>query len=740
MPQPQFKLNAVPHDDPFGLASYINSVDTSRVVETSCYSNSVVPIHFAGVKERIGSLLDTGATCCAIQLETLKYVKPDYVLDTRSCRTFNVANDQSMTTLGSIVLSFFIEGNMTSALFQVFPKLNQRIILGRTWITQHKAVINLASQKLSFQCSFPLFSSTSCTLKAGEVCIMQVKLGKENIAMFPNGLHGILEARHADDALHIPHVIESVSTCYDGMMPIVVQNKSAIPLKIVKDVAIANFTPLAIEQLREKDIYETIDAHPFGENDSVMEIADNKCDQQSNQSFLQRFDFSKSKCTGDDMARLKCVLAKHQKAFIGTDGKIGCSTLPPYKITLKANAKPICKQPYRLNPEMKKLVDEQLQQLLDQNIIEPAENLQFCSPLIAVKKGVKRSQRHRHTQSNKPNVRIILDTRYLNSQLCYPKHEITSLTSILDILGEAKCLWYSVCDLKHGYFQVSLDPSCRDLTGFLYDNQALRFTRLCQGLSASPMQFTSRLSAVFRPYLSKFMVIYLDDLLIFSKTLDDHVRHIHMVLSKLEEFSLVLSPSKCSFATQSATYLGYEISEKGIHISDEHVKSVQAMPEPKNLSQLRSQIGLFTFFHTFIPERGKLMAPLLKLCRKGSDFIWSEECSESFQKLKAIVSSKPLLHHPRFDKTFHLMVDSSGQAISGALLQICEHTGRFVPISYASRGLTENEKKRPIYENEALACVFAVTTFAHYLSHREFILYCDNVAVKYLLTHTKKLV
>lgn len=709
------------------------------MVEASCYSNSVVPIQFAGLPTKIGALLDTGAACCAISLDTLKQVKPGYVLDTRSCQTFNVANDQTMTTLGSIILPFSIEGNATSTLFQVFPKLNQRIILGRTWIKQHRAVINLASQKLSFENSFPLFTSNTCTLKAGEVCLLQVKLGNENAALFPNGMHGILEARHDDSVLHMPHIIDSVSTCNEGKMPVVVQNKSGMPLKIVKDVAIANFTPLAIEQLRSKDIYETMDAHPFGENDSVAEISKTDFVPQSNQSFLERFDFSNTKCTGEDLVRLKCVLAKHQKAFVNANGKIGCSTLPPYKITLNNNAKPICKQPYRLNPEMKKLVDKQLQQLLDQKIIEPAENLQFCSPLIAIKKGVKRSQKHMKKQGNEPQVRIILDTRYLNSQLCYPKHEITSLTSILDVLAEAKCMWYTVCDLKHGYFQVSLDPSCRDLTGFLYDNQALRFTRLIQGLSASPMAFTSRLTTIFRPYLGRFLCLYLDDCLIFSRSLDDHIRHIHMVLSKLEEYSLVLSPNKCTFATNSATFLAHEVSQTGIQPSNEHVKSVQCMPEPKNLAELRSQIGLFTFFHTFIPERGKLMAPLQRLCRKKVAFNWTSECSQNFQKLKEIVSSKPLLHHPRFDQTFHVQVDSSGQAISGVLLQICENTGKFVPISYASRGLTDNEMKRPIFENEALACVFAVTSFAHYLSHRKFILYCDNVAVKYLLTHTKKL-
>ena len=118
------------------------------------------------------------------------------------------------------------------------------------------------------------------------------------------------------------------------------------------------------------------------------------------------------------------------------------------------------------------------------------------------------------------------------------------------------------------------------------------------------MSFTSRLTAIFRPYLNKFLVLYLNDLLIFSKTYEDHMTHVDIVLSKLEEYSLVLSPSKWKFATHSATYLGHEISQQGVQPSVEHVKSVKCTPEPKNLSQLKSQLCLFQFFHSFIPERG----------------------------------------------------------------------------------------------------------------------------------------
>ena len=734
-----FKLDLVSHNDPYGIAPYIANVsDDSRVVDVSCYSNSVVLIEIQGVTGKIGALYDTGAVCCAIDLETLKRVYPNYKLE-KSNFTFSAANDQSMIPLGTVNLTFSIESHITSATMQVFPRLNQRIILGRDWIKTNKAVINLAKQKLSFECSKPLFTSSTYTMQVGEICVIQTYFGRDNDYHFPNGLHGTATTRHDELHLHLPNVIESVATCNKGMIPVVVKNDTGIPIRIVKDVAIANFTPIALENLNEKDIFEPLESHPFPEHENAIDAIGAVETAESVKAFINRFDFSNTKCSDEELLRLKSVLKRHENAFIGSDGRIGCSKLPPYNITLKPDAKPVCRQPYRLNPALKKQVDEQIQHLLDQNIIEPAENLQFCSPLIAVKKGVKRSQKHMHNPENKSQVRIVLDTRHLNANICYPKHEITSLTSILDVLAEGKGKYFTMIDIKHAYFQVALEPSCRDLTGFLYDNKALRFTRLIQGCSASPMAFTSRMASIFRPYLNKFMVLYLDDCLIFSKTKDEHLKHIDFVLAKLEEYALKLAPNKCHFMTTSATYLGHELNAQGVHPSNEHVKSVKLMPEPENASQLRTQLGLFNFFHSFIPERSKLMKPLLHLTKKGVDFIWTKECAANFQRLKDIVSSKPLLHFPDFDKTFYVMTDSSGSALSGVLLQVCSKTGKFVPIAYASRGLTPNECKRPIFENEALACVFAITSFKHYLSHAKFVLYCDNVAVKYLLKMEKNL-
>ena len=229
------------------------------------------------------------------------------------------------------------------------------------------------------------------------------------------------------------------------------------------------------------------------------------------------------------------------------------------------------------------------------------------------------------------------------------------------------------------------------------------------------------------------MVLYLDSLLIFSKTFDDHLKHLDLVLSKLEEYDLTLSPQKCSFATKSAQFLGHEISKTGVQPSNDIVRSFRLMSRPLNVSSLKRCLKLFTFCHAFIPNRGELMSPLLRLLRKGIEWHWTDHCAQNFEKLKKIMSSQIMLHHPYFSKQYYCVTDSTNCAISGVLLQVCDKTGKFVPIAFASRATSVAEQKRPQMELEVLAVVFCITNFDQYLTGKHFKLYTDNTAVKDLL-------
>ena len=757
-----FKLGNVSHEDPYGIANYtIDSIDKgSQVIEASCYANSVIHLEFNEGEITVASLIDTGAACNCIRLDTLKKIKPDFKLDKNNGIVFSAANKQSITPLGSTYVEFTVNGHPSCAKVHVFENLNQRFILGRPWIISNQVQIDLAHETIRMK-SVPLFAAADCTLKPFEVSLVQARFSLKDSYLFPDGLHGLVTPRH--DSKFGPQVLDIAATCCDGNVPVLMRNNTGEPVLIRKARAISDYSPLSIEDLSEHAIREDQTFHNIQDIDTLQQLSLNEIKTNDHENISSNdiktnghkplssndiktdehqtlsFDLSKSDCTSEQTSCLRNMLHKHEKAF-SVDGKINCSKLEPLVIDIKPGSQPLCRQPYRLPPDVRESVNEQIKMLLAQDIIEPAKNLQFCSPLLAIKKNVKKSRKHLQQSSlTKPNIRVVADVRHLNSCIIFPHYEIMSLTTILDILGDAKPCYFSVLDLKNGYWQVKLSKLSRPLTGFLWQNGAYQWTRMIQGISSAPMAFTQRLSTVFRPYLGTFMVLYLDDLCIYSSNFEDHLKHLSLVLSKLEEYDLKLSPDKCTFATKSAKFLGHEISHLGVQPSNDHVSAIRSMPSPLNASSLKSCIGLFTFFHTFIPNRGKLMSPLLHLLRKGVSWNWTSECEHSFEKLKAIMSSKPLLRHADFSKHFHIMTDASVTAIAGVILQVCERTGKFVPIAFASRATTVAERKRPIMEIEALAVVFCITTFSHYVTGRQFTLYTDNVAVKDLLSNKRKL-
>ena len=714
----------MPHRKCLGIAE-LGTPNKNQVIETACYSNSVVQIEFEN-GHKFGVLLDTGAVTSCISLPTLKRILPSFKLQRYKGPRLTNASDHDMTPLGWIELKFVIAGHLSCDRMLVFPSLNQHIILGRTWILKYKAEINLSQQRLKFE-PIPLIATETHKLEPGEVCLIQATINNDCFPSLPHGLHGMTVFHEQVNKIC---ALESAVTIGDNCTPILLQNKGTRKVTVKKGDFLANFSPLSAEDM-------PIDSPSHSQSSNINSTSN---EHKQDQTYFP-FDLSKCDCSESDKDDIKTILKDHINAFIGPDGKIGLSKLEPYEITLKPDFKPLCRQPYRIAHDLRDSVRQQIDLLLDQKIIEPGKNLMMCSPLIAVRKNVKKSRKHMN-ESHTPSpssVRIVVDMRYVNSQCLYPKHEIVSLTSILDVLAEAKAQVYSILDMKHGYLQIGLSDESKPVTGFLYEGQAYQFTRLTQGLSGSPMAFMQRLTTLFRDYMNKFMTIYLDDILIFSDSMDSHKEHLAKVLSRIEQYNLKLSPSKCTFATHRAHYLGHIICSSGISPSDDHIRAIKAMPEPENVEELRSRLGLYNFFHSFIPNRAKLMAPLTHLCKKGIPWDWTKECSQNFQALKQALASQPLLRHADFNKPFYVMTDASKVAISGCLLQVCEKTKKFVPISFASRSTTACEKVRSVYENELLAVIFSITSFSYYLTGHHFVLYCDNAAVNHLLKNCVKL-
>ena len=229
-----------------------------------------------------------------------------------------------------------------------------------------------------------------------------------------------------------------------------------------------------------------------------------------------------------------------------------------------------------------------------------------------------------------------------------------------------------------------------------------------------------------------YVVVYIDDILVFSRTLEDHLEHLCRVIQRIREAGLKMKPSKCSFIGEEVEYLGHIVTPEGLKTNGRLTTAVAEFPKPQSLPEVRRFLGLTSYYRRFVPNFSKLASPLQALTRKGIDFKWSHECETSFQTLKQKLVSAPVLAYPSFQKPFVLETDASIAGI-GAVFSQPQEDGLLHPIAYASRSLTAGERNYAITELETLAVVWAITHFTPYLYGHEVTVYTNHTAVKAVL-------
>lgn len=437
------------------------------------------------------------------------------------------------------------------------------------------------------------------------------------------------------------------------------------------------------------------------------------------------------------------VARKNQHSFVKTDGKLGHCTIHPLEIKMKENSQVVKQRQFRMSPHIMKFASEQIEFLKQEDVIELSDS-EYNSALLLVKKQHQKSHEHlRKADKSKPvKYRVVIDYRSLNDQIVKDQHILPNMEEIFDqicanYLPHEKPSYFSSLDLVSGYFQIAMNEASRKYTAFTFQGEKYCFKRMPQGLSISGGHFAQVIQKVLKPYLGKFVVAYLDDILIYSPTFEKHLQHLHLVLQAFAKANLLLSVEKCQLAKTSAEFLGFKFSKHGIEPSEKHVSAIKTFPTPKSVKEVRRFLGLVNFFRKHIPDRASICQPLNNLTRKEAVFQWSTECEHSFQKLKEIFTSKPLLHFPRFDKRFYLATDASQIAIGACLMQK-DDQNCYYPIAYCGRNLSKSEQNYGITRLELLAAVFAISYFRVYLEGQQFTLLTDHIALKSILNSKSK--
>ena len=411
------------------------------------------------------------------------------------------------------------------------------------------------------------------------------------------------------------------------------------------------------------------------------------------------------------------LLSRHSELFKDELGLVKGVTV---KLYVDSSATPRFFRPRSVPHALRGRVEQELERLEKTGIIEAIKFSDWATPVVPLVKG-------------DGSIRICGDYKVTINRVAnvesYPLPRIDDL-----LAGLAKGKVFSKLDLAHAYLQLQLDEESRKLATISTHKGLFCYNRLPFGVSSAPAIFQRTMEGILKgiPYVHA----YIDDILITGTSESEHLQILEQVLTRLEEVGMRLKESKCQFLLPSVEYLGYRISGNGIQPTEEKLRAIRDAPIPRDLSQLKSFLGLLNYYGKFLPHLSSTLAPLYKLLSKGQVWCWGREQEEAFCIAKSQLTSETLLVH--FDPTLQLALscDASPYGLGAVLSHVCED-GSDKPIAYASRSLAPAEKKYSQLEKEGLAIVFGVKKFHQYLYGRKFVVHSDHKPLQFLFKEDK---
>jgi hypothetical protein len=324
-----------------------------------------------------------------------------------------------------------------------------------------------------------------------------------------------------------------------------------------------------------------------------------------------------------------------------------------FKIELQPGTAPIAKAPYKMSPVEMKELNIQLQGLLDKGYIHPSTSPWGCSALFVEKKDKE--------------LCLCVDYRLLNAVTIKNMYPLPHIDILFDQVVEAQV--FSKIDLRSSYHQIKICAEDIPKMAFtmiygLYECLVMSF-----GLTNAPSHFMYLMNSVFMPEMDQFVVVFIDDILVYSKSMEEHEEHLRIVLQRLREHQLYAKFSKCEFWIKEVPFLGHMVSPEGIVVDPSKVKEVLEWKPPMTVSKVRSFLGLAGYYRRFILNFSKITKPITELLKKGNKYVWSEACDETFKHLKKLLTTSPVLAQPDTAKPFDVYCDASGIGLGGVLMQ-----------------------------------------------------------------------
>lgn len=382
------------------------------------------------------------------------------------------------------------------------------------------------------------------------------------------------------------------------------------------------------------------------------------------------------------------------------------------------NEDPIYVKQYRQSPAQAEEINRQVNKLLSEDIIQESHS-PWSAPVHLVPKKMD--------ASGEVKYRMVIDYRRLNDITIDDKYPLPNINDLLDKLG--KSTYFSTIDLASGYHQIEVEKADRQKTAFTA-NGHYEFKRMPFGLKTAPATFQRTMDNVLRGLQGLHCMVYLDDVIVFSTSLEEHIRKLRLIFDRLRLNNLKIQLDKTEFLRKEVLYLGHVITEHGLKPNNDKIEAVLKFPLPKTTTEIKSFLGLVGYYRRFIPDFAKVTKPLTSCLKKRNKIIADKNYIDAFNKCKELLTHAPLLQYPDHDKPFILTTDASNVALGAVLSQ--GTIGNDKPIAYASRTLSETESRYSTIERELLAIIWAIKHFRPYLYGKKFYIYTDHRPLAWL--------
>ena len=423
----------------------------------------------------------------------------------------------------------------------------------------------------------------------------------------------------------------------------------------------------------------------------------------------------------EEKQALKKVIDKYREVLYAESDKLSFTHKIKHKIRT-VDSIPVHTKSYKYPYVFEKEVQEQVKKMLNDGIIKESIS-PYTSPVWVVPKKVD--------ASGQKKFRLVIDYRKLNEKTINDKYPIPEITDILDKLGKAT--YFSTIDLVSGFHQIQLAGEDTEKTAFSVNGGKYEFNRMPFGLKNAPATFQRVMDCVLRDLVGICCFVYMDDIIIFSSSLQEHTTNLAQVLKKLQDARLKIQLDKCEFFRKETQFLGHTVSEEGVRPNSDKIEAIQKWSIPKNHKEVRQFLGTLGYYRRFIKDFAKVVKPITALLRKDAEFEITPEIKVCFEKCKQLLTVDPVLIYPDFTKEFILTTDASDYAIGAVLSQ--GPVGKDRPIAYASRTLSQTEERYSTTEKEFLAIVWAVKHFRPYLYGRKFKLITDHQPLTFSMTN-----